>query len=614
MSATSPASQMPRPAARAAEPQAAIEDHALIGDLHTAGLVAKDGSIDFLCLPDFDDGSTFASLLGTPENGRWKIAPVRPAHAVQRRYRGNTLILETEFENDEGVVRLIDFMPIRRSRREAPRVIRILEAVRGQVTVRFDLRPRFSYGYTIPSELSQDGTSSAVAGPDALYLRGGRTGAPPFHTDLVLDEGERITYDLCWARPYDNPPQPVDVDAALRETEEFWRDWTGRVELPPEYKDLVMRSLITLKACTYAPSGAIVAAPTFGLPETPGGERNWDYRFTWIRDAMLTLNALLRAGLRTEADEFGEWLIDAVGGSPSQIQIMYGIRGERILTESDLPWLEGHGGAKPVRIGNGAYNQFQLDVLGEFLGVVFEYVKSHGTLRARGRAVIKQLAELVARVWREKDHGIWEMRGPTQSFVASKVAAWVAIDRYARMIDLLDLDDDKARWDSLRDEIRNEILDKGFDAKRNTFTQYYGSKNVDASLLVIPATGFLPATDSRVVGTVKAIEEDLLQDGLVLRYRTDASDDGLSGEEGVFLACSFWLVIAYHLMGRTEDARRLFERVANLRNDVGLLAEEYLTSHKRQIGNFPQAFSHLALINAAYVITENRSPAEHPDA
>jgi GH15 family glucan-1,4-alpha-glucosidase len=615
MTATSPASvsKTRGPAARSPEPQPAIEDNALIGDLHTAGLVAKDGSIDFLCLPDFDDGTTFASLLGTPENGRWKIAPVRPAQVVRRQYRGNTLILETEFENDEGVVRLTDFMPIRRSSRHAPRVIRIVEAVRGQVTVRFDLRPRFAYGYTIPLELSRDSTTSAVAGPDALYLRGGRRGAPPFHADLALDEGERITYELSWARPYDDPPQPVDIDAALRETEEFWAGWTDKIRLPPDYKDIVMRSLITLKACTYAPSGAIVAAPTFGLPETPGGERNWDYRFTWIRDSMLTLNALLRAGLTSEAQDFAAWLQDAIGGSPSQIQIMYGIRGERILTENTLPWLDGYGGAKPVRIGNGAYNQFQLDVLGELLAVTFAFVKVGGKLRASGRAAIKAVVETVAKVWQDKDHGIWEMRGPTQSFVASKVAAWVAIDRWVRMIDLLDINEDRARWEALRDTIRDEILDKGYDAKRNTFTQYYGSKNVDASLLFIPMTGFLPPTDPRVVGTVKAIEEELMQGGLVLRYRTDASTDGLSGEEGVFLACSFWLAVTYHMMGRSEDARRLFERVANLRNDVGLLAEEYLVSHHCQIGNFPQAFSHLALVNAAYTITEQRKPAEHPE-
>lgn len=587
---------------RAPDSQPYIEDNALIGDLHTAGLVSKDGAINFLCLPDFDDGSCFTSLLGTPDNGRWKIAPVRPVDVVRRRYRGNTLILETELENAEGAVRLIDFMPIRRG---APRVVRIIEGLRGAVTMSFELHPRFAYGLTVPREISAGSVSSAIAGPDALYLRGGLgRGAPPFDTEHTVRAGQRISYELAWARPYDDVPPPLDIEAALRDTEAFWKNWTSRIRLPSEYQDIVMRSLITLKACTYRPNGAIVAAPTFGLPEAPGGERNWDYRFTWLRDSVLTLTALMRAGLTAEAETFGTWLFDAVGGAPGQFQIMYGIRGERILTEITLPWLAGHGGARPVRVGNAAYSQFQLDVLGELAAVVYAYAKGQGKLPPKARDSMRDLVERTAEVWSQDDHGIWEMRGPMRAFTASKVAAWLVIDRWIELIELFNLSDDKARWLALRDEIRAEILDKGFDRKRNTFTQYYGSKNVDASLLLIPMSGFLPATDARVVGTVKAIEDELVENGLVLRYRTDDSDDGLSGEEGVFLACSFWLAQTYQLMGRHDEAHHLFERVAGLRNDVGLLAEEYLTHQNRQIGNFPQAFSHLSLVNTAYLLSE----------
>jgi GH15 family glucan-1,4-alpha-glucosidase len=581
--------------------QSLIEDHAIIGDLHTAALVAKDGTIDFLCLPDFDSGSCFTSLLGSPENGHWKIAPIKPVRAVNRRYRGNSLILETELETDDGVVRLIDFMPIRRG---APRVVRIIECVSGMVTLSFELQARFAYGLTVPREASRDSTSSAVAGPDAIYLRGGRRGAPPFNGEITVTAGQSVSYELAWARPYDDIPPRLDIDDALARTEEFWRDWTSRIRLPKDYADIVMRSLITIKACTYRPNGAIVAAPTFGLPETPQGERNWDYRYTWIRDSVLALNALRLAGLTAEAQHFAEWLVAAVGGAPGQFQIMYGIRGERILTEVSLPWLTGHGDARPVRIGNGAYSQFQLDVLGELSAVLYEFAKILGTLSENGRETIRSLARQVAEQWTREDHGIWEMRGPERSFTASKVAAWTTIDRYLKLIDFCDLPDDKAPWQALADQIRDEILTKGYDAKRNTFTQYYGSANVDASLLFIPMSGLLPATDPRVIGTVKAIEDELVENGLVLRYRTDASDDGLVGKEGVFLACSFWLANVYHMMGRKADARRLFERAAGLANDVGLLAEEYLTDENRQIGNFPQAFSHLALVNAAYQLSK----------
>jgi GH15 family glucan-1,4-alpha-glucosidase len=606
MSSTATAGTRAQTRARAPEPQPAIQDNALIGDLHTAALVANSGAITFLCLPDFDDGTTFASILGTPENGHWKIAPIRPVRSVQRRYRGNTLILETEFTNDDGVVRMTDFMPVRR---DAPRVVRILEGIRGAVTVRFELRPRFAYGLTVPRERSSDGVTSAVAGPDAVYLRGGPDPqAPPFFTELTIQAGQRVAYELSWARPYDEIPDALDIDAALKETETFWNTWTARIKLPSKYKDLVMRSLITLKACTYRPSGAIVAAPTFGLPESPGGERNWDYRFTWVRDSVFTLNALLSAGLVAEAQEFADWFLDAVGGAPGQFQIMYGIRGERILTENTLPWLAGYGGAQPVRIGNDAYRQFQLDVLGELAAVVYVFAQVQGRLDDGGIQAIRSAAEVVAKSWTDNDHGIWEMRGPVRAFTASKVAAWTTIDRWLKTIDLLGLKEDKAPWETLRAQIHAEVLAKGFDSKRNTFTQYYGANQVDASLLFIPLSGFLPANDPKVLGTVKAIEDELMEDGLVLRYKTTASDDGLSGEEGVFLACSFWLASTYELMGRHDDAHALFMRVADLRNDVGLLAEEYLTRDKCQIGNFPQAFSHLALVNAAYMLADRRPP------
>jgi GH15 family glucan-1,4-alpha-glucosidase len=599
----------PSPPASSIPDQPRIEDLALIGDLGTAALVAKDGSINFLCLPDFDSDACFTALLGTPDNGRWKIAPREPVRQVRRRYLPNTLILETELETDGGAVRLIDFMPIRK---RTPHVIRIVEGVRGDVTLRFELVPRFSYGVAVPLESRRDSAFAAIAGPDALYLRGGAGKDPaPFSHELQVRPGQRVPYVLSWARPYDEIPESIDAESALRETDAFWTRWASQIRAPAGFEDVVVRSLITLKACTYRPSGAIVAAPTFGLPETPGGERNWDYRFCWIRDSVLTLNALLQAGLRDEATAFGRWLADAIGGSPAQLQIMYGIRGERRLTEVQLPWLQGYSGARPVRIGNAAYEQFQLDVLGEFANVVDVYVNALNKpeLDPRLQAQFEVLASAVAKLWTRPDHGIWEMRGSKQSFTASKVAAWTVIDRWLRLIDRYKLEIDKAPWEALRKAMFDEICEKGYDPVRNTFTQYYGSKSLDASLLMIPLSGFLPADDPRVVGTVRAIEQDLLRDSLVLRYRTDASDDGLSGEEGVFLACSFWLAGTYAMMGRRDEARGLFDRVANLRNDVGLLAEEYLPREARLIGNFPQAFSHLALVTCAFHLAETAPPS-----
>ncbi len=586
------------------EPSVLIEDNALIGDMYTAALVARDGAVDFLCLPDFDSGACFTSLLGTANNGRWKIAPQQPVREVRRRYRGKTLILETEFVTDEGAVRVVDFMPIRD---KTPHLVRWVEGIRGKVAMRSELRPRFANGFTVPRVSKRDGTFAAVAGPDALYLRGGPGEAPPpFESEFTVQAGQRIPFVLSWSRPYEPIPKAIDPEAALQETESFWEGWASRIRAPAEYEDVVIRSLLTLKACTFLPSGAIVAAPTFGLPETLGGERNWDYRFCWIRDASLTLNALLLSGFLDEARAFADWLENAVGGAASQLQIMYGIRGERLLTEFTLDWLQGYEGARPVRIGNGAYSQFQLDVLGEFAMVLYVAARAVGKLSERAQRVLKNLATKVSEVWTLEDHGIWEMRGPKRSFTASKVSAWVVIDRWVRAIEEYGLKEDAAPWVKLRQTIFEDVCSKGFDPQRNTFTQYYGSKAVDASLLFIPISGFLPAGDPRVAGTVRAIEQELMPEGLVLRYRTEEGVDGLSGEEGTFLACSFWLADTYHLMGRDEDARRLFDKVVGLCNEVGLLAEEYLPKQGRMVGNFPQAFSHLALVNCAYTISEGQ--------
>jgi GH15 family glucan-1,4-alpha-glucosidase len=589
-----------------------IEDHGLIGDLQTAALVARDGTIDFLCLPDFDSDACFASLLGTPENGRWKMAPVSPVKASRRRYRPDTLILETEFETAEGLVRLVDFMPIRS---ETPCLVRFVEGLRGEIRMKSDLVPRFANGYTIPHVYPKDGATAAIAGPDGLYLRVGGQRQPEFSSEFTIKAGQSLSFVLSWARPYEPIPAPIDAAAALGKTQEYWENWTAKLRLPKlGYGDIVKRSLITLKACTFAPSGAIVAAPTFGLPETLGGERNWDYRYCWIRDATLTLRAFIRSGASEEAVQFFKWLIDAIGGAPSQMQIMYGIRGERRLTEVELDWLSGYEGARPVRIGNAAYDQFQLDVFGEFAATIYDGVCYLGDFRPRAREVMKTIATAVSRLWTTQDRGIWEVRGPARSFTASKVAAWAAIDVWVRLVQEYGVDEPLQPWIDLRQQIFDEVCTNGYDPERNTFTQYYGSKALDASLLVIPLSGFLPPDDPRVVGTVKAIEQELMPKGLVLRYLTDETADGLSGEEGTFLPCSFWLVNTYQLLGRREDAKRLFERLIGLCNDLGLLAEEYLPDEHRQVGNFPQAFSHLALVQSAYFLSDEndvKRPSTH---
>lgn len=595
-----------------AEPRPGIEDHALIGDMHTAALITKGGTIDWLCLPAFDSDACFAALLGTPENGYWRIAPSAIEAKTLRRYRKDTLILETDFTTETGTVRLVDFMPPWTGR-DHTEICRSVECLEGKVPMRSELTPRFAFGRAVPRVAQREEATQTLAGPDALYLYGGPTpGSPKLAADFLLSKGDMVSYVLGDARSWEAPPHPSNYFRAERETEEYWRLWCSKIQAPARWRDEVFRSLITLKACTYEPTGGIVAAPTTSLPETPGGERNWDYRFTWLRDAVLTVNAFMRSGLTTEAVPFFRWGLRAVAGDPAQVQIMYGIRGERRLSEVQLDWLEGYGNAKPIRVGNAAYEQFQLDVLGELSGVIYEASKKpeiQGPLGQAAEQALFNTAHYVASAWRKPDRGIWEMRGPERSFTASKVSAWTALDRAIRYIEERGSTEPLDDLRTERAAIFEDVIRNGFDKEQNTFTQYYGSKGLDASLLFIPISGFLPATDSRVVGTVAAIERELLQDGLVLRYKPEGAVDGLSGEEGVFLACSFWLAMVYHMQGREEDARKLFERILSLANDVGLLAEEYDPKGRRQLGNFPQAFSHFPLINVAYLLSEQKPGA-----
>lgn len=581
-----------------------IEDHALIGDMRTAALVTSDGSIDWLCLPAFDSDACFAALVGTVNNGRWKIAPTTPVREVRRRYRTDTLILETDFVTETGTVRLVDFMPPQQGR-EHPQVCRSLRCLDGDVLMRSELLPRLAFGRAVPRIQTMDGATKLFAGPDALYLHGGPGSGPPaLVAEFLLSRGDTVSYSLCYGPSYEGPPRTENVAQAERMTEEFWTGWCSTLHVPALYRDMVVRSLITLKACIYEPTGGIVAAPTSSLPETPGGVRNWDYRYCWLRDGALALRSLIVAGLRKEAQAFFEWMLRAIAGDPDQVQIMYGLRGERRLSEVELTWLDGYQGAKPVRIGNAAFDQRQLDVFGEVAMVLYDASQRFDGHRPEAVQALIGIARYVARVWHLPDRGIWEMRGPERFFTASKVAAWVALDRAIRYAEQHGLNEPMDDLRESRKAIFDEICREGFNLELNTFTQYYGGTGLDASLLFIPLSGFLPATDPRVVGTVKAIERELLHDGLLLRFKPEAAVDGLSGEEGVFLACSFWLAAVYQMMGRAEDARRLFDRAASTCNDVGLLAEEYDTQNQRQLGNFPQAFSHFALVNAAFALAE----------
>jgi GH15 family glucan-1,4-alpha-glucosidase len=582
-----------------------IEDYGLIGDMHTAALVGIDGSIDWLCLPRFDSAACFASLLGTEENGCWRIAPAQNVVAATRRYRTSTLVLETDFETADGSVRITDCMPIRASH---PRIVRMVEGVRGTVPMSVRLNPRFDYGKTAPWISVKGKAVSAGAGPEALELRADvpiTTREHRFEAEFVVREGERTCFVLTWHLSWEPAPPPIDAIDATAATDDWWRDWSGRSTYKGEWKDEVERSLITLKALTYAPTGGIVAAVTTSLPERLGGVRNWDYRFCWLRDAALALGALMAAGYVEEATKWRDWVIRAVAGDPDDLQIMYGVGGERRLDEYELGWLRGYEGSAPVRVGNAASGQRQLDVYGEVANTIY-LARQLGMTPAPealdpARGVVRWLEDH----WREPDAGIWEVRGPPRQFVHSKVMAWVAADRFAKMAEKLGLTAPLEGLRRMRDDIHEEVCRKGYDAERNTFTQYYGAKQLDAALLLIPQVGFLPATDPRVIGTVDAIQRELVRDGFVMRYIPDDDTvDGLPPGEGAFLACSFWLVIDLAMLGRLEEARALFHRLLSLRNDLGLCSEEYDKAHRRLVGNFPQAFTHLALIASAVALTE----------
>jgi GH15 family glucan-1,4-alpha-glucosidase len=582
-----------------------IEDYALIGDLHTAALVGRNGSIDWLCLPRFDSGACFAALLGDRSHGHWQIVPKGEVTSTSRRYRDGTLVLETDFDTAEGTARVVDCMPLKGRGRT---VVRMVEGLSGRVAMRMELVIRFDYGSTIPWVQTSLEETSAVAGPDALYLR---TEADTHGEDLstvsefTVREGEVVPFTLTWAPSEEDAPDAMDPIWAVRHTEEWWRGWSGACSFSGEYSDEVVRSLIVLKGLTYRPTGAIVAAPTTSLPEDIGGERNWDYRYCWLRDAALTLDALMIGGYSQEALDFSAWLLRATASHPSQLQVMYGVSGERRLPEQTLDWLPGYLGSSPVRVGNAAADQFQLDVFGELLDAAYEGRELTGTLLPAGWQRQSTLLAHLEGVWRDPDEGIWEVRGPRRHFTHSKVMAWVAFDRAVKTIERRGAEGDLDHLKTVRDEIHEQVCDQGYDPARNTFTQYYGSDELDAATLLIPAVGFLPPDDSRVLGTIEAIRAELAPDGWVRRYSTSEGRDevdGLLGEEGAFLPCTFWLADALAMAGRTDEAREIFERLLGIVNDVGLISEEYDPVSRRLIGNFPQAFTHLALINTASIL------------
>jgi GH15 family glucan-1,4-alpha-glucosidase len=593
-------------------PARRIEDYALIGDCETAALVGRNGSIDWLCWPRFDSAACFAALLGGPEHGRWIVCPRDPEARVRRRYRGDTLILETTFETDAGAVMLIDFMPVRGTNSD---LVRIVRGLRGRVEMTTEAVFRFSYGSIVPwvSRLD-DGSLRAIAGPDMVVLRTPITLHGSGLTtvgDFVVAEGESVAFVLTWG-PSHLPAAPsVEPYAALAETERFWTEWAGRCTYRGEWREAVLRSLLTLKALTYAPTGGIVAAPTTSLPEAIGGERNWDYRFCWLRDATLTLLALMDAGYFEEAAAWRDWLVRAAAGAPEQAQIMYGLSGERHLLEWEVSWLPGFARSRPVRVGNAAHAQFQLDVYGEVMDALHQARAGGIVDTAEAWQLQRALANHVERVWTAPDQGLWEVRSGPQHFTHSKVMAWVAIDRAIRAVERHGLRGPLERWKETRSRIHAEVCDRGFDRTQGCFVQSYGSPNVDASLLLMPLVGFLPADDPRIVGTIRCIEQQLMVDGFVLRYNTTLTDDGLPPGEGAFLACSFWLADAYVLLGRRDDARVLYERLLALRNDVGLLSEEYNPHTRRFLGNFPQAFSHVALVSTGMNL-EPLATSEHP--
>ena len=590
---------------------APIEDYALIGDTHTAGLVSRGGSIDWLCLPRFDSPACFAALLGDEGNGRWLLAPAGPVREVRRRYQGDTLVLETEHRTDDGVVRVVDCMP---PRQQDPDVARVVEGVRGRVPMRMELTIRFDYGSIVPWVRRMDGALHAIAGPDSVWLR---TPVPVHGENLTtvaeftLAEGERVPFMLTWHASHQRAPRRIDPVRAVDDSEAWWGEWASRIVYEGGWQDAVIRSLLTLKALTYAPTGGIVASPTTSLPETLGGVRNWDYRYCWLRDSTFTLYALMLAGLADEAKAWREWLLRAVAGQPKQMQILYGVAGERRVTEQELPWLAGYQGARPVRVGNAAVDQFQLDVYGEVMDTL-HLARQVGLPSDDATWDLQRaLLEFLEDHWRDPDEGIWEIRGPRRQFTHSKVMAWVALDRAVKAVELAGLEGPVERWRALRREIHEEVCRDGYDAERDTFVQYYGGKQLDASLLLIPLVGFLPASDPRMKATVVAIQRELMVDGLVHRYAPEGSEkvDGLPPGEGTFLACTFWLADNLAMMGRRDEAVAIFERLLALRNDVGLLAEQYDPHDGRQLGNFPQAFSHVALVNTARNLSASPGPA-----
>jgi GH15 family glucan-1,4-alpha-glucosidase len=586
-----------------------IEDYALIGDCETAALVARNGSIDWLCWPRFDSPACFAALLGRPEHGRWTLHPADDAGTISRTYRDHSLILETRFDTAGGAATLIDFMPPRGDNSD---VVRLVRGDSGRVRMTMELVLRFDYGSIVPwvSRLS-DGTWRAIAGPDMVVLRTpvevkGRDLTTVAEFDVAA--GETVPFVLTYGASHKPPPEAIDPFASLRGTETFWKDWGARACGDGEWCDAVMRSLIVLKALTYAPTGGIVAAPTTSLPEQLGGTRNWDYRYCWLRDATLTLLALMNAGYHDEARAWRDWLLRAGAGAPRQLQIMYGLAGERQLREWEVTWLPGYEQSCPVRVGNAAHGQLQLDVFGEVMDALLQARRGGISTDMSEWQFEKALLEHLARIWSQPDQGMWEVRGPEQHFTFSKVMAWVAFDRAVKTAELFGLDGTVARWRAVQQQIHAEVCARGFDRRRGCFVQAYESTQLDASLLLLPTTGFLPASDPRIIATIEAVERELLCDGFVQRYDTGATDDGLPAGEGVFLACSFWLADAYVMLGRVDEARALFERLLALRNDVGLLSEEYDTHLRRQVGNFPQAFSHVALVNTAHNLSHATKP------
>jgi GH15 family glucan-1,4-alpha-glucosidase len=580
-----------------------IEDYALLGDLHTAALVSTAGSIDWLCLPRFDSPAAFAALLHDQEAGHWALTPAAGGpggHCTARRYAGDSLVLETDWVTADSAVRVIDFMPHRAG---TPHVVRIAVGLSGEVAMRMTLRLRFDYGRVIPWVRHHDRRADAIAGPDRVRLMAGvELRGEDWGTvaDFTVRAGDRVPFVMSWAPSHEPEMAYVDPEQALRETTEFWGQWCDHASYQTgPHRDAVHRSLITLKALTYEPTGGIVAAATTSLPEEIGGVRNWDYRFCWLRDATYTLQALLAAGFRREAGAWRDWLLRCIAGQPEMLQILYSLDGARRLPEANLPWLSGYEGSSPVRTGNAASDQLQLDVWGETLDALFLARQAGLPADADAWALQAALMNHLESAWSEPDNGLWEVRGDRQHFTHSKVMAWVAADRMARSVREQGLPGPAERWEQLRDQIHHDVVTNAFDAARNTFTQAYGSTALDASLLLIPRVGFLPATDPRVVGTIAAIRRELSDGGLVRRYSTSATDDGLEGSEGLFIACSFWLVDALHASGQRRDAMDLFDRLLALRNDVGLLSEEWDPAAQRQLGNFPQAFSHFALVISA---------------